>query len=203
VNQLLKEKDIQVGIGFATGRKSFQKVLKTYIHSWQESGLVENERIKLNLIVAYDLAYQKTRVRDYTNVPKELAEQIDKRIFIGSASIREEMDYLINQKVIDQDEARMIFGKGYAANRNAVLYFAIKNKMKYLIFIDDDEYPMAVTNTRKTAIWGGQHVLSTHLNYISEADLTHGNHCGYISPIPFVEFNETMTETDGKRSNQS
>ena len=68
--------------------------------------------------------------------------------------------------------------------------------MDYLIFLDDDEYPMAVTNTRSTAIWGGQHVLSTHLQYIKQADITNGHHCGYISPIPYIEFNDTMTEHD-------
>lgn len=68
--------------------------------------------------------------------------------------------------------------------------------MDYLIFLDDDEYPMAVTNTKKHTIWSGQHVLSTHIKHIRNADLTHGHHCGYISPIPFIEYNDTMQETD-------
>jgi len=44
--------DVQVGIGFATGRKSFRKVLKTYIYNWRESGLTEQEGVRLNLLVA-------------------------------------------------------------------------------------------------------------------------------------------------------
>ncbi|MBC8059708.1 MAG: hypothetical protein H7Y18_03490 [Clostridiaceae bacterium] len=189
-------KDIKVGIGFATGRKSFQTVLRTNIHNWKDSGLVENERISLNLFVAYDLYYNKTKKKDYTDVNPELAEQIDSSKFIGGTDIKEEIDYLIGENVINIDEAGMIFGKGYAAKRNSVMYYAIKNKMDYLIFMDDDEYPMAVTNTRKTAIWGGQHVLLTHLKYIMLADITHGHHCGYVSPIPYIEFNDTMTEGD-------
>ncbi|WP_339061061.1 hypothetical protein [Tepidibacillus marianensis] len=191
-----KDKDIKVGIGFATGRRSFQKVLRTTIHNWKESGLVENKRISLNLFVAYDLNYHKTKITDYTNIHPELVEQIDSSKFIGSIAIKEEIDYLIRENVININEARMIFGRGYAAKRNAVLYNAIKNNMDYLIFLDDDEYPMAVTNTRNTAIWGGQHVLLNHLQYITHADITHGHHCGYISPIPYMEFNDTMTETD-------
>lgn len=187
---------IKIGIGFATGRKSFQKVLKTHIYNWLESGLVENGRISLNLLVAYDLAYQKTKSTDFTRVPGELADQIDEKIFISHTSIREEIDSLVQAQVITPQQANLIFGKGYAAKRNAVMYFAIKNNMDYLIFLDDDEYPMAVTNTRKKAIWSGQHVLSTHLKYITRADITHGHHCGYISPIPHVDFNETMTEDD-------
>ena len=193
---MLEDKTIKVGIGFATGRKSFQKVLRTYIHTWKESGLVENNRISLNLFVAYDLIYNKTEITDYTNIHPELVEQIESSNFIGSIAIKEEIDYLIRENVININEVRMIFGKGYASKRNAVLYNAIKHNMDYLLFLDDDEYPMAVTNTRNTAIWGGQEVLTNHLKYIDQADITHGHHCGYISPIPYMEFNDTMTETD-------
>ena len=191
-----KGKNIKVGIGFATGRKSFQKVLRTNIYNWMESGLVENKRISLNLFVAYDLDYHKTQITDYTNVHPELVEQIDSSKFIGSIARKEEIDYLIQENVININEARMIFGKGYAGKRNAVLYNAIKHNMDFLIFLDDDEYPIAVTNSRDNVIWGGQHVLLNHLKYITEADITNGHHCGYISPIPYMEFNDTMTEAD-------
>jgi hypothetical protein len=90
----------------------------------------------------------------------------------------------------------MIFGQGYAAKRNAVLYCAIKSNFDYLIFMDDDEYPMAVTNSRHTVLWGGQHVLLNHLKFISQADITNGHHCGYISPIPYMQFNDDMSEAD-------
>ena len=90
-------KDIKVGIGFATGRKSFQKALRTNIHNWKESGLVDNKAISLNLFVAYDLKYNKTKITDYTNVPAELADQLDSSTFIGSVSIREEIDYLARE----------------------------------------------------------------------------------------------------------
>ncbi|NTW05255.1 MAG: hypothetical protein HGA27_03940 [Peptococcaceae bacterium] len=189
-------KVLKVGIGFATGRKSFQKVLRTYIYSFNESGLVEDQMISLNLFVAYDLTYNDTKAVDYTNMHSELVEQIDSSMFIGSVAIKEEIDYLVRENIVSTKEADMIFGKGYASNRNAILYYAIKQKMDCLIFLDDDEYPLAVTHTKDTAIWGGQHVLSTHLKHIGRADITHGYHCGYISPIPYLEFNETMTEDD-------
>jgi len=190
----MRQREIKVGIGFATGRKSFQKVLRTYIHNWNESGLVGNEKISLNLYIAYDLDYHKTKVTDYTNIKPELMEQINSSRFIGSSSIEEEIDWLAQNNVVSIREARLIFGKGYAAKRNALLYNAIKDNMDCLIFLDDDEYPVAVTNTHETAIWGGQHVLATHLKHIAQADITHGNHCGYVSPIPYVEYGEIMTE---------
>ena len=189
-----KVKNINVGIGFATGRKNFQKVLKTNVYNWEESGLTEKVNVSLNIFVAYDLKYSNTKSTDYTNISKHVLDLIDNTHFIGSTAIKKEIDYLLNENIINEKEAQLLFGRGYAGKRNAVLYLAIKNKMDYLIFLDDDEYPMAVTNTRSTAIWGGQHVLSTHLESIKDADITNGHHCGYISPIPYIEFNDTMTE---------
>ena len=194
---MIKNKNIQVGIGFATGRKGFQKVLRSYIHNWRESGLVDNEHIMLNLFIAYDLSYSaNTNINDFTKILPELNDQINSKKFIGNHCIKKEIEDLILREVLTSKEAGMIFGKGYAAKRNAVLYFAIKNKMDYLLFLDDDEYPVAVTKTKNTAVWGGQHVLSKHLEYLNEADITYGRHCGYISPIPFIEYNNLMTELD-------
>lgn len=189
-------KSVKVGIGFATGRKSFQKVLRTNIYNWKDSGLVENKKVSLNIFVAYDLKYNKTKMTDFTNVHPELSEQIDSSVFIGKEGIDAEIEYLIKGKVLTRSEANMIFAKGYAGKRNSVIYNAMKLNMDYLIFMDDDEYPMAVTNTRNSVIWGGQHILLNHLKYIVNADITHGHHCGYVSPIPYVEFNETMTESN-------
>lgn len=187
---------IRVGIGFATGRKSFQKVLRSYIHNWEESGLVDNKNILLNVFVAYDLAYNNTTEKDYINIHPDIAKSIDGIIFIGKNEISKEIDALSQAGRMDMADAKAIFGKGYAAQRNSILYSAIKHGMDYLIFLDDDEYPVAVTNTHQHAIWGGQQVLSTHIQSIGKADITHGYHCGYISPIPYIEYNDIMTEGD-------
>ncbi|WP_218778073.1 hypothetical protein [Trichococcus palustris] len=155
---------------------------------------MDDKEISLNLFVAYDLTYNKTNVRDYTNIRPDLAEQLDSAQFIGAKDITEETERLVHNNVLNDEEARRIFGKGYAGQRNAISYFAIKQGMDYLIFLDDDEYPVAVTKTRKTAIWGGQSVLTEHLKHIAQADITNGYHCGYISPIPYIKFNETLPE---------
>lgn len=189
-------RNTKLGIGFATGRKSFQQVLKTYVYNWYESGLTKRESVDLHLLVAYDLKYNNTKVSDYTDIRKDLLDFIDTTCFIGGAAMQKEIASLTGEDVVDEREARMLFGKGYAAKRNAVLYTALKNGIDYLVFLDDDEYPVAVTKTRDTAIWSGQHVLLTHLKHIARADITNGHHCGYISPIPYIRFNDTMTEGD-------
>lgn len=192
----MKNKEIRVGIGFATGRKHFQRVLRSYIHNWKESGLIDNEDISLNLFVAYDLSYMGTKRTDYTAIPLDVAELIDSTHFIGIEKVEEIKRFLVKNGIVDSNEVSMVFGKGYAASRNVILYQAIRNKMDYLLFLDDDEYPLAVTKNVETALWSGQHVLKRHLENIENADITYGYHCGYISPIPSVKYSDILTEND-------
>jgi hypothetical protein len=54
---------------------------------------------------------------------------VDSAYYLGNSSIINEAQSLVEKKVIDLKEAKLIFGEGYAMKRNAVMYFAIKNKM--------------------------------------------------------------------------
>ena len=186
---------LKIGIGFATGRKSFQQVLKTYAYNWMESGITD-QRIKVDVFVAYDLSYNNTTVSDYTDIPPDVLNLFDRVHFIGNQYIKREVAQLIDQGVLSEESARLLFCGGYAGKRNSLLFAAMKHGIRSLLFLDDDEYPLAVTKTRAYAIWSGQHVLSTHLEHIRYADITHGHHCGYISPIPQIEFNDTLSEED-------
>lgn len=129
---MTENENIRVGIGFATGRKGFQKVLRSYVYNWKESGLVDNNNVVLNLLIAYDLDYNNTQIADYTEIHQDLTDQIDEQIFINDSRIESETKQLIKAKIINTDEASLLFGKGYAGKRNAVLYFAIKNKWRNL-----------------------------------------------------------------------
>jgi hypothetical protein len=196
---LKNEEKVKVGIGFATGRKNFQQVLKTNVQSWKESGLLGDEKYSFNLFIAYDLTYKDGTISDFKNINPSLLEHIDGCKFIGKTSTRADIDQLVKDGIISRREAEMLFVKGYAGQRNIVLFEAIKNKMDNLIFLDDDEYPMAVSRGDKNAVWTGQEILATHLKHIGEADITHGNHCGYISPIPYLEFDDTLPEEDFRK----
>ncbi len=187
---------IRVGIGFATGRKNFLKVLKTYIYNWKESGLTGIDRVRLHLFIAYDVKYNDAKPSDFTRISAGMAEKVDGIRFVDAEYVRREIAGLIENGVLDEREAELFFSSGYAAMRNAVLYAAVQEKMDYLLFLDDDEYPLAVTKSQNVALWSGQHVLADHLRYIRDADVTNGFHCGYISPIPQIRFNDTLTEAD-------
>lgn len=190
----MHKRKIKVGIGFATGRKSFQQVLKTYTYSFRECGLTLNDDLHLSLLVAYDLKYADTCLTDYVNVDKSVRELLHDAHFMGSGDIQHQLDELVSQGIISHHEARIMGTSGYAAKRNALLYTAIKHGLDYLLFLDDDEYPLAAADAGNSIVWSGQRVLLTHLDFIMNADITYGYHCGYISPIPHIEFDNVMTE---------
>lgn len=64
------------------------------------------------------------------------------------------------------------------------MHFAYRNNMDYLLFWDDDEYPVANIKDNNKIIWKMQDNIKVHLKNIQNADITIGYHCGYISPIP-------------------
>lgn len=191
-----KTKTINVGIGFVTGRKSFRKVLRTYVYRWMQTSAEIRSKVRLQLFVAYDLEYHNTQVADYINIHPDILDILDSVFFISRSMIQKETAALAGQNIVGEREATLMFDRGYAGKRNAILYYALKNKVDYLIFLDDDEYPLAVTKTRDIPVWSGQDIISYHLKTLPDADLTNGFHCGYISPIPHINFNHTLTEAD-------
>lgn len=190
----MDKKKIKIGIGFATGRKHFRRVLRSHVYNWMESDLIDNKDLSLNLFVAYDLDYRDTKRSDYTRLGPDIRSMFDSSHFIGSEEVAFAAGELAKNGVITEREAALLFGKGYAAQRNILLYYAIKNGMDCLLFLDDDEYPVAVTKNRDQVIWGGQQVLKSHLKEIGRADITYGHHCGYISPIPYIPFTGDLNE---------
>jgi hypothetical protein len=122
---------------------------------------------------------------------------VDSVNFYGRTALEEERSRLVSDGIIDEEEGELLFGEGYAKKRNAALYFAISKGMDRLLYIDDDEYPLAVFDDRPSDLsWAGQSILGTHLKFGRDADITHGHHCGYISPIPNFGFSRRLTEND-------
>lgn len=194
----MDNKKINVGIGLATGRKQFKSVISTYIYHLSETNFLKENNINLHLIVAYDTHYLNTTKEDYVSLDEKIKSKFTTCTFLGDEDISDTLDELTKNNVIKSSEKDICFGEGYAIRRNIVLYNAIKNKMDMLIFMDDDEYPMAVTDSTDYSIWSGQHVIEEHVKQLMYSDVTNGYHCGYISPIPCVEFDNIVTEEDFK-----
>ena len=176
--------------------KCLQPTFKTWDATKQE--LPENTKVSLNLFVSYDLDYHQTKSTDYTNLNQETVDAFDNIVFLGVKNALRSIESLKNNGEFTLSELKIIFGAGYAGKRNAILYAAIENRMDYLLFLDDDEYPMAVTNNRNQCLWSGQQVFLSHLQEIGNADYTNGYHCGYVSPIPQISFNDKLSEQNFK-----
>lgn len=192
----MKEDIRKIGIGFITGRKSFRHVLATYLNSWGDKILSVRDSVELSLFVAYDLEYNNTQDKDYTDISIELSEMLSSIHFINRATIQAESLALRKEGILSEHEAALFFEKGYAGKRNAILYSAAKQGMDAIMFLDDDEYPLAVQKENGAESWTGQEILSTHLASIDQAHITCGHHCGYISTIPSIGFDESLPEQD-------
>jgi hypothetical protein len=192
------KKKINVGIGFVTGRKNLKNVVKTYVDNWNESNVVEDKKIALHLFVAYDLKYSNTKVGDYTITDEDILDTVASAHYISDSSIAIEAQSLVKNKVLTQKETKLVFGQGYGMKRNAILYLAKKNNMDYLIFLDDDEYPVATVKIGNDIFWMGQAVLATHIQHLASSDITHGYHCGYVSPIPQIKWSDQLSQDDFK-----
>lgn len=179
-----------------TGRKNFLSVVQSYLYNWSHSEEMDGKKYALHLFVAYDLKFTNTELSDYQIQDEAILGMVDSVHYIGPSAIANGAESLVKKKVVSQKEARLIFGEGYARKRNAVLYFALLNKMDALIFFDDDEYPLANVRLDGRLAWEGQSVLAAHIRCVFQADMTNGYHCGYISPIPEMQFNEKLTEGD-------
>ncbi len=190
----MEEKVLNVAIGLATGRKQFKSVLSTYIYHLNESKFLQQGNVKLHLIVAYDLKYNNTTKEDYITLDEKIRSKFESCTFLGDQDILDTAEDLCKKGIVTEKEKSNVFGEGYAVRRNIVLYDAIKRKMDMLIFMDDDEYPMAVTKSNESSLWSGQHVIEEHVKQLRFADVTNGYHCGYISPIPSIEFDNIVTE---------
>lgn len=190
----MKQKIRKIGIGFITGRKSFRQVLATYLNSWGDKVLAASGTVELSLFVAYDLEYNNTRRQDYTDINAELRELLSGIYFIDRTTVQAQALSLQQAGVLTKGEAALLFEKGYAGKRNAILYNAAEQGMDAILFLDDDEYPLAVQQTGGSESWTGQQILSTHLAHIGKAHITCGHHCGYVSTIPNLTFNDVLSE---------
>ena len=100
---------------------------------------------------------------------------------------------------ITEDEVNLVIGTGYAKARNAIVYEALEEKIDYLLFWDDDEYPLASVKDGNQIKWIKQQNVLQHLKYIKNTDLTYGYRCGMINPLPYVKYDNIVTESIYKK----
>lgn len=189
------EKVIRFGLGFVTGRPNVCKVINnTYeqlINQFKDTGT----KVKLTIFILFDLGYQYTTRVDFYGIMPKVYKDIKIR-YITPEDIEEEKKKLVGRGRLTKADAELFFGHGHAKGRNTLMYYALKNRMDYLLFWDDDEYPVACMKDEENneVIWKEQDNIAMHLKFIQDADVTIGHHCGYISPIPYVDLKEDVNQ---------
>ena len=193
------EKEINFGIGFVTGRSNVCNIINSYYEYCLEQLNKFNPNIKITIFIMYDLSYQYTTRMDFYRLIPDIYRKNIRIKYISPEDIEEEKGYLQGHFNISEKDANMFLGAGHAKGRNTVMWYALKKKMDYLFFWDDDEYPVACMKDETGKVtWKMQNNLTMHLKYMQKegAEVTRGYHCGYIAPIPYIETDDELTEKD-------
>lgn len=192
------KKEINFGIGFITGRPNICKIINNFYSYLLEQ--VEELDIKVNftIFILYDLTYQYTTRIDFYSVLPEVYKNINIK-YITPEAIDEDKKKIISKFDISKEDANLLLGKGYAKARNTILYYALKRNIDYLLFWDDDEYPLANIKEGKEIEWMKQANVLEHIKHIEKADITMGYRCGFMNPLPYIEYDENIKEEDYKK----
>lgn len=190
--------EIEVGIGFLAGRPNVCKIINNYYKSILEQGKKFSKKVNFTFFILFDLNYQMSARNEFYNIIPSVYKNMNVK-YITPEDIEEEKKILESRYKIKKNEIDLILGQGYAKARNCIMYFALKRKMDYLFFWDDDEYPVSCVEQDGKIVWKQENNILAHLNNIENALVTMGHRCGYMAPIPPVNFDQTFTEKDFKR----
>ena len=190
-------KKINFGIGFIAGRPNVCNIINRYYKFLIEQVKDLDVTIDFTIFILFDLNYLHTTRMDFYSVLPEVYKNI-KIKYITPEEIDEEKKKLISIYDLSKEDADLHIGHGYAKARNTILLYAMKRKIDYLLFWDDDEYPLAVCQENKELTWIKQKNVLTHINNIKSADITYGYRCGMMSPVPYVQYDDNIKEEDYK-----
>lgn len=185
------EKYINLGIGFETGRANICNLINTYYKEVLDQTQNFKVPVKVTIFLMYDLEYQGAKEEDFYKINPEVLQKIKIR-YITKEDIEEAKENNIG--ILTRKDTELFFGYGHAKGRNTIMYFALKEGMDYLMYWDDDEYPRACIKEGNKITWKKQDNILQHLNNIENSDITMGYHCGYISPIPYVNLEKDIDE---------
>jgi len=195
------KKVINFGIGFVTGRPNVCKIINSYYSDIIDQFKSYDAEVKLTIFIMFDLSYNYTTRTDFYALIPDVHRSNINVVYISPEKIASEKAFLNKQFGLSKEDADLFLGAGHARGRNTVMYYALKKGMDYLLFWDDDEYPLACIKDEDGKIkWMKQRNVVSHLEYLvnENADVTRGYHCGYISPIPSIPYDENVTEDDFK-----
>ena len=189
---------LSIGIGFVTGRGNICDIINSYYSYTLEQMKKYYVNVEITFYILYDLEYVGANREDFYKLKPELFKTDGIRVkYITPDDIQAKKLEVQETYKLSSEDVDLILGNGHAKGRNTLMYFAYRDNMEYLLFWDDDEYPVACMKNEDGSIdWRMQDNLVKHIEYMedNDADVTIGYHCGYISPIPYMEFKNEEEE---------
>lgn len=191
-------KYLNIAIGFVTGRPNVCNIINTYYEYVKKQMQSFYKFTNISFYILYDLDYQDAKKEDFYNLKPEIFEEENIKVkYITPEDVAELKQKMMDKYKLTTENVNAIIGNGHAKGRNTVLYSAYCDNMDYLLFWDDDEYPVAcLKNEDGTISWQMQDNVLKHIETMEKynADVTIGYHCGYISPIPYMNFENEENE---------
>lgn len=191
------KKEVNFAVGFITGRPNVCKIINTYSKYLVEQVKELDVKVNFTIFVLFDLGYQYTTRTDFYGILPEVYKNVTVK-YITPEAIDEDKKKLMSKFDLTYAEADLLIGKGYGKARNTILYYALKRDIDYLLFWDDDEYPLANIKEGKELVWKKQTNVLEHLKNIDKAEVTMGYRCGFMNPIPYIQYNDEVKEEDYK-----
>lgn len=191
------KKEVNLGIGFITGRPNVCKIINNYSDYLVEQVQKLNYKVNITIFILYDLNYQHTIHEDFYAILPKVYKNVNIK-YITPENIEESKKRIMTKYNLTNKDVNLFIGNGYAKARNTILYYALKKKMDYLLFWDDDEYPLANIKSDEGISWVKQQNILKHLENIEKADLTMGYRCGMMNPVPYIQYTDQIQEKDYK-----
>ena len=186
-------KEINFGIGFITGRDNICDIINNYYKYILEQVEELDRKVNFMFFILYDLNYLNSKEEDFHKIDPQVFNQIKVKYLSPEYVLNKKKEVMKKHNLTEQ-EVNLVIGSGYAKARNCILYEAIEENIDSLLFWDDDEYPLAAIKNKENIKWIKQKNVLQHIKNIENADITYGYRCGLINPLPYVEYNDIITE---------
>ncbi|MBR2725878.1 hypothetical protein IKE87_01235 [Candidatus Saccharibacteria bacterium] len=192
------QKILKIGIGFVAGRPNVCKIINAFYLDVKRQMLELGEEFQVVFYVLYDLHYQGAKAEDFMNIDPAINAEPNMEVrYIDASEVEKIRKGVKRDYGVAESELDFVFGYGHAEGRNTLLYKAYLDGMDYLLFWDDDEYPLACLQAGEGKVtWKRQDNVVKHIQTMrsEDADVTIGYHCGYVSPIPHVNLENPEDE---------
>ena len=154
---------LHFGIGFITGRPNICEIINnTYQLLLKQT---QKKNIELTIFILFDVKFQNVNREEFYQLNPEVYKNIEIK-YIAPEDIQHEKNKLIEKNILKKEQADLFFGYGYGRARNTLMYMAVKNKIDYFLFWDDDEYPVACFKNENNKIeWKMQNNILKHIVY--------------------------------------